>query len=169
MNVARCHGSAAVVNVHITIGGGRLDDNIVANSFDLYDPKCDEWLQLAPMRKPRSTFTLKNMNGFLYAIGWRSIPERYDSWKMCWSEVDVRKCFAKNFKINRLKTFQIGSFKDSALITNAIEVDGELVGIMRNGQFGKVVFNENGDCSFVPLSKLKHHSLTMGKHVLCEN
>lgn len=87
MNVGRYYGSAAVVNGYIYVAGGRIDVNTTSRSVETYDPKSDEWVQLAPMINPRSSFALIKSNGFLYAIGGILASERYDPWKSRWSEV----------------------------------------------------------------------------------
>lgn len=63
----------------------------------------------------------------------------------------------------------MGSFDESALITNAIEIGGNIVGIMRNGKFGRIEFDGRNDCSFIPLSKSKYESTEKGRHFLWEN
>lgn len=55
------------------------------------------------------------------------------------------------------------------LITNAIDNEGKIIGIMVNGQIGQVNLGENGECSFDVLSQTKYESRFCGKHYLIRN
>lgn len=88
MNVARVLASVIVVNGHIHVAGGEnVSNDDQLNSVESYDPKSDEWIQLAPMKKKRACFVLKYSNRFLYAMGYHKVIERYDPWKQSWTEV----------------------------------------------------------------------------------
>lgn len=86
MNVARYLGSVAVLNEYIYVVGG-IARYVLTNSVELYDPKNDEWIQLPPMGETRKEFALFMSKGFLYALGWNEVIERYDPWKNCWKKV----------------------------------------------------------------------------------
>lgn len=57
-----------------------------------------------------------------------------------------------------LVTFQIESFHGSDRIASAINVDGTLFGVTRNGDYGRIEIEQSGKCSFVLLSTSKHVS-----------
>lgn len=87
MNVARYYASVTGANGYIYVVGGRKTSKTFYNTVEVYDPKIDEWVQLAPMNKLRSAFVLIKTNGFLYAIGTDKAIETFDPWKNCWTEV----------------------------------------------------------------------------------
>lgn len=86
MTVARSFPSVAVLKEYIYVAGGQACQKYVA-LVELYDPKKDAWVKLAPMNNARAAFALFELNGFLYATG--SEIEKYDPWKNCWAEVCV--------------------------------------------------------------------------------
>lgn len=66
----------------------------------VYDPKRDDWTQLAPMKQRRAGFAILKTNKSLYAIGGDAIVERCDSYgtENCWTEVRAQKNkFAHSF------------------------------------------------------------------------
>lgn len=77
-------------------------------------------------------------------------------------------CFSLNFQLICIG-FQIASFDESEKITNALELNGEIIVIMPNGKFGQIKLGGNGGCSFVLLSKSKNESVHMRPHYLHEN
>lgn len=93
MNVVRFCASGTVLNGYIYIAGGRSKESAVTKSAELYDPKRDEWTNIASMNVARDNFALIELNGFLYAMGGNedeNVIEKYDPWKNCWSEVCER-------------------------------------------------------------------------------
>lgn len=90
MNVALYYASVTCGNGYIYVAGGLSDRDTASNFVEMYDPKKDEWVQLANMNKSRIAFALINSNGILYAMGWNSSIEKYDPWKTCWTVVRVR-------------------------------------------------------------------------------
>lgn len=171
MNEARCCGSVAVVNRYIHVAGGLNTENALMNAVECYNPISDEWVRRAPMNKPRNYSTLFRSNEFLYSIGGDSAIERYDPWKICWKEVSAWRSI-RNSKIqaNSFETrFQVGSFNGSSSISNAIEINGGIFVIMKNGIFGQIKFDENDGISFVVLNKLENESEYLGQHYLHEN
>lgn len=50
MNVPRDNAARAVLNGYIDVAGGWGNCNPF-NSVDLYDPNCDEWIEVKPVNK----------------------------------------------------------------------------------------------------------------------
>lgn len=86
MMTGRSYSSVTAVNGYICVAGGQKD-NASMKSVELYDPKSDEWVQLADMNKSRLAFALMDSNRFVYAIDCFRGIERYDPWKTCWTLV----------------------------------------------------------------------------------
>lgn len=87
MDSRRQYAAAVVVNEYIYVAGGR--SNNALDSVECYDPKTNNWVQLASMNEPREAFALIKSNGFLYAFGGNAVIERYDSWSTCWTKVSA--------------------------------------------------------------------------------
>ena len=95
MTKERCRLGATSLNGLIYCGGGFTGDNqLEENSFEVYNPKKDEWSKLAPMNKARSRFNLiASGHNRIYAIGgyvrnnFTSTCEVYDVEKDSWSFV----------------------------------------------------------------------------------
>lgn len=90
MNVPRFNAAAAVLNgyIHVAGGDGTGWDHLDLDSVELYDSKCDEWINIKPMERCRSGFALIESNGFLYAMGGDcDMIEKYDPRKNYWMEV----------------------------------------------------------------------------------
>lgn len=100
MNFARYFASVAVANGYIYVAGGEICGGIVQSEVDCYNPKRDEWIKVASMNKPRTTFALIKSNEFLYALGGgEAVIERYDPWSTSWAEVCERSCSKTSFLI----------------------------------------------------------------------
>lgn len=87
MNVARNHAVATVMNDYIVVAGGKIEHNTKINVVELYDPKSDEWVQIAPMSVPRHAFALAKSKKFLLAIGKHDITDVFNPQKHGWSKV----------------------------------------------------------------------------------
>lgn len=86
MNVARLGicGAAAVLNGCIYVFGGFSGNHM--NSVEKYDPKTDEWIDLAPTYDKYDGLVLENSNDLLLDL--RSCPlQRYDPLQNEWHEV----------------------------------------------------------------------------------
>lgn len=89
MNAVRWFPSAAVLNGHIYVAS---ESGQMGNSVEMYDPKSDEWTEVAAMHKHRLIFTLIESNGYLFAMGGDPIVERYDPRENCWTMVRKKIC-----------------------------------------------------------------------------
>lgn len=173
MNNARYCAAVTVMNSngYIYVAGGLLAPNNHTNSVEFYDPNKDEWVQLDSMKKFRSGFALIQSSGFLYAVGHAAAIERYDPWRARWTEVRTEnrvKTF--NTQTNTVKMeFQVRSFNECAYITSAIEIEGKILAVMRNGKIGQIKFDENGACSFAMICTSKYASTFGQQHYLYQN
>lgn len=92
MSVARTFVSVVAYNGRIYVAGGEVNQRST-NAVEVYNPKSDEWKQLAPLKNPRCSFALIQSYGFLFAIGGQNgaehytVIEKYHPWKNCWTEV----------------------------------------------------------------------------------
>lgn len=91
MHFCRRYAAATVLNNNIYVAGGYVLPYTTLDVFELYNPRSDEWTQLAPMNQGRSDFTLIEWNGFLYAMGDEKIIERYDPEENIWTMVSESK------------------------------------------------------------------------------
>lgn len=73
MPMARAMAAATVLNGNIYVAGGIDEGNQDTKTLVSYDPFKNTWRTCAPMRAPRSRFTLTVHMGKLYAIG--AVPE----------------------------------------------------------------------------------------------
>lgn len=85
MNIARYHSAATVVKGYIYVAGGYMGVGMRSTSVEIYDPKTDEWTQIAPLRCAADT--LIESNGFVYAMGENENVQRLDPYINCWTEV----------------------------------------------------------------------------------
>lgn len=83
MKIARRHFSSAVLNGCIYVAGG---DNLW-NPVESYNPKTNKWTQLAPMKGNHGSFTLAELNGYLYTLGDEYGIERFDPFANRWTQV----------------------------------------------------------------------------------
>lgn len=86
MNVARQSASATVLDGSIYVAGGYTNVS-KTNSVEVYDPKINEWTQVAPMNMPRCRFGLIASNGFLLAMGDDRAIEKFDPRTNWWIKV----------------------------------------------------------------------------------
>lgn len=89
MEYARYFTLSAVLNGNIIVAGGcgGRDYHESLVSVESYDPVCDKWTQLAPMKLPRGDYALVQSKGFLYAMGHNRTAERFDPNRNFWSRV----------------------------------------------------------------------------------
>lgn len=88
MNSVRFFSSAAVLNERIYVAGGTdLKTVTEMNSVEMYDPKSDEWTEVASTNKAWRLFTLIESEGFLIAMGDDPVIERYDPRQNRWTMV----------------------------------------------------------------------------------
>lgn len=88
MNVARTSPAVTSLNGYIYVTGGYAREDPGSYSVELFDPKTDEWTELAPSKKHRHIFTLTESNGYLFAIGGKTrAVERYEPYKNSWKKV----------------------------------------------------------------------------------
>lgn len=89
MNLGRQHVAATVLNGNIYIAGGFQEgDGVKPNSVELYDPKTNEWTNVAPTNKCHGSSALIAFNGFLYTMGgFVGQVERFDPYENSWKEV----------------------------------------------------------------------------------
>lgn len=89
MNSSRRFASVTTLNGFIYIAGGYTNwCKWRTSSFELYDPKTDQWTELARMNESRVCFALNESNGFLYAMGDDKLVERFEPYKNNWMEVN---------------------------------------------------------------------------------
>lgn len=86
MNIYIFKCAATVMDSCIYVAGGYSPRGLIS-SVTKYDPKNDEWINLAAMTKTRQNFALANSGGFLYAMGSDHAVERYDPLKNEWTIV----------------------------------------------------------------------------------
>lgn len=86
MNFGRSWCAAAVMNGCIFVAGGGTDlgESKSVEKYDLFE---NQWINLAPMNKKRSYFTLATSGSFLYSMGSDEIVERYDPLENEWHMV----------------------------------------------------------------------------------
>ncbi len=68
MRIGRILPGIAVINGLIYVCGGEVDSQILANG-EVYDPKEDQWTEMASMTIPRCEFGMCAINQNLYAFG----------------------------------------------------------------------------------------------------
>jgi influenza virus NS1A-binding protein len=76
MNVSRSDACAAVHDRCIYIAGG-LNDQIIENTVEMYNPFDKTWTFIQPMSSPRTSLRFVNYKRFLYAIGGNNGFERF--------------------------------------------------------------------------------------------
>lgn len=86
MNHRHCYSSAIVWNEHIFIVGG-LNMYGLLPETESFDTNTNVWTTVASMILHRSHFGLIESSGFLYAIGFDKIIEKFDPDKKEWKEV----------------------------------------------------------------------------------
>lgn len=90
MKVARYWSSAVVLNGYIYVVGGVVRSSsgngfVMINAVEMYDPNCDEWVQLAAMHTVKKLRALVASNGFLFAFA--DYCEKYEPLKNRWTDV----------------------------------------------------------------------------------
>jgi N-acetylneuraminic acid mutarotase len=76
MNVSRSDACAAVHDRCIFIAGG-LNEQIIENTVEMYNPIDKTWTFIQPMSSPRTSLGFVNYKQFLYAIGGNNGFERF--------------------------------------------------------------------------------------------
>lgn len=94
MNDVRWFPSAVVLDGRIYVAS---ESGKTGNSVEMYDPKSDEWTEVAMMHKHRLLFTLIESNGFIFAMGGDPVIERYDPRENCWTMVRGKNCHSYGF------------------------------------------------------------------------
>lgn len=74
MNVGRSSHGICVYNNRVYVCGGKRSDRDLLNSFEVYYPDTDEWIELSPcehscVRCLLVGFTTQDKNEFIYKIG----------------------------------------------------------------------------------------------------
>lgn len=98
MPTARSHFAAATMNGKIYVAGGWDSSGRALSNVECYDPINDAWSVKGPMKYARRNFSIVELNGKMYAIGFERHIERYDPNKNEWTVVceQIKKKKNKN-------------------------------------------------------------------------
>jgi len=73
---------AVVVGDRLYVPGGRTASGTISNQLDVYEPRRDRWITLAPLPAPRSGYALATVEGKIYLFGgWDGQSYRADVWQ----------------------------------------------------------------------------------------
>lgn len=174
MSTRICYSSCIVWDNCIYIVGGH-DSLGTFEETVYYNILTNKWKSVGEMKFPRNHCALIEKFGFLYAIGFERLIERFEldpdpekggKWKIVCKLNFPHKKNPMSDLIDCFASFQIGRFPESRKVTHSVPFGDNVYAIMRDGHFGRIVFRSADQCVFAPICQSRFRSLYLGRHYL---